>query len=417
MVLQMRLVSDDPAATEAWLRGSAIGFLRPPDLSEEELELRRAKVDLRRARGIFEGDRCVANYRSFDQEVTAVGGALLPSNAVANVSVAATHRRRGLLTRLITADLTEARERGDVVSTLLAAEYRIYSRYGYGAATSFSRWRVDIPRTGLDPRWAAPEEGSLEFVDGAEARKVGPELHDRFRRLRPGVIDRNTLWWEQATGATRIPPNAPGTEEGFHVLYRDADGVPQGLAMFTSDGAWEHHQPAGTATVHDLVATGPAAERALWYFLCSIDWVTAVRSGRRAPDDLLPELLPNPRAAALTDQADFLWLRPLDVPRMLSARGYAAAGELVLDVRDPLGLAGGRYLLAASPEGASCTPTTTRSADLTLDTGMLGRLYLGDVSAARLAALGALDEETAGAIARADLLLHTGRRPWCPDMF
>jgi hypothetical protein len=35
----------------------------------------------------------------------------------------------------------------------------------------------------------------------------------------------------------------------------------------------------------------------------------------------------------------------------------------------------------------------------------------------RLAALGALDEETPGAAARADLLLHTGRRPWCPDIF
>jgi predicted acetyltransferase len=220
------------------------------------------------------------------------------------------------------------------------------------------------------------------------------------------------------TGEVRFgsDPSDPW-KEPFYVLYRDAAGVPQGLLTFTTDDKWEAGQPASTAGVRDLIAATPAAERALWHFLLSVDWVATVDTGNRGPDDPLPRLLPNPRAAAVTQHSDFLWLRPLDLPRMLSARSYAAEGELVLEVRDPLGLAHGRFLLAASREGASCSPTATRGADLTLGTGALGELYLGEISAARLAALGALDEERPGAVGRADLLFRTGRRPWCPDGF
>ncbi|MGP4109997.1 GNAT family N-acetyltransferase [Streptomyces sp. 4N509B] len=416
---EMRFLdTDDPDDVRAWFLAAATGFLQEPTITDEEVELRRARQDLRRARGVHDGGRCVATYRSFDQLLTVPGGAEVRANAVSAVTVSGTHRRRGLLTRMITADLAEARERGDVAATLVAAEYRIYGRFGFGQATTLTDQRVDVAQAGLDPRWAGPGEkdgGSLAFADGAEIRSVGPELHERFRRGRAGAIDRPGWWWERQTGVLRFG-NAPWTEP-FHVLYRDADGVVQGLATFGSQSRWEQHQPANVAEVRDLFATTPAGERALWYFLLSLDFVVTVTAPRRAADELLPDLLPNPRAAASSTTADFLWLRPLDVPRLLSARRYAAAGELVLQVRDPLGLAGGRFLLTASPEGASCVPTSTRGADLTLDTGALSSLYLGDASAARLAALGAVDEETPGAVDRADLLLRTGRRPWCQDIF
>ncbi|GAA3051060.1 hypothetical protein GCM10020000_35260 [Streptomyces olivoverticillatus] len=123
----------------------------------------------------------------------------------------------------------------------------------------------------------------------------------------------------------------------------------------------------------------------------SVDWITRVKTGFRAPDDLLPHLLPDPRAARVTTHADYLWLRPLDVPAMLSARTYACPGTLVLDVTDPAGYAAGRYLLDAGPDGASCTPTT-RPAELSLDAGDLASLYLGDETAVRLAALGRVTE-------------------------
>ncbi|MDH6518150.1 putative acetyltransferase [Streptomyces sp. SAI-135] len=397
-----------------WLRAVRAGFLREPVVPTAELEARRAQFEPGRFIGAFEGDRCVATFRSFAQEVTAVGGGLVPADAISAVTVTATHRRRGLLTRMMSQDLAAAKERGDVLATLIAAEYRIYGRYGFGPATSGTEWTVDVPRAGLDPRGPDLDGGRIDLVDPDEVRKLGPELHDRMRRTTPGAISRSDWWWQLNTGAVRTEP---GWTEPFFAVYRAADGTVEGLMAYEVDDKWaDTMQPSNTASVRSLIASSPAAERALWHYLCSIDWVMQVKSGWRAPDDLLPHLLPNPPAARISMQADWLWVRILDVVRALEARTYDGEGALVLEVVDGSGLAGGRYRLEASPDGASCT-TTSASADLTLDVRELATLWLGDESAVRLAALGRVREERAGAGRVADALLRTSRRPWCPDMF
>lgn len=76
---------------------------------------------------------------------------------------------------------------------------------------------------------------------------------------------------------------------------------------------------------------------------------------------------------------------------------------------------GGRALPARRGRG-DCV-RTEEPADLRLDVGTLGSLYLGDASAVRLAALGAVTEERSGALALADAVFRTARRPWCPDIF
>jgi predicted acetyltransferase len=228
------------------------------------------------------------------------------------------------------------------------------------------------------------------------------------------VVSRDERWWRLRTGDIR-PPSKPW-KEPFHAVYRSAEGQVEGLLTYTADDRWEAKVPHCTATVRDLIGVTPAAERALWHFLLSVDWITTVDSGLRAPDDLLPLLLPNPRAAHVRTHADFLWVRLLDVPRALETRTYPASGSLVLEVHDPAGLAGGRFRLDASPEGSSCT-ATTEPVDLALGVSDMGTLYLGDESAVRLVSLGRVDEHRRGAAALADTLLRTPRRPWCPDVF
>jgi predicted acetyltransferase len=398
-----------------WLRAVSTGFLRAPAPSEEEIEGRRRQFVPGRYLGAFDGGRCVATFKSFDQELTAVGGASVRADAITGVTVTATHRRRGLLSRMMARDLAAAKERGDVVATLIAAEYPIYGRYGFGPATWMSEWTVDVPRAGLDARWAGPADGGrIDLVDGEDVRKLGPELHERLRRTQPGVITRDEVWWRLNTGALRFDPS---WKLPFFAVYRSASGEVEGMAAYEVDDNWgDAKQPLNTATVKWLLGATPAAERALWRYLCSIDWVVTVKSGWRAPDDLLPFLLPDPRAARISSLADWLWVRILDVVRALEARTYEGEGTLVLEVAGVDGLTGGRYRLEASAAGASCTPTT-ESADLALGLLELGALWLGDESAVRLAALGRVREERAGAARKADALLRTSRRPWCPDMF
>ncbi|UIX32949.1 GNAT family N-acetyltransferase [Streptomyces sp. GQFP] len=417
--IDIRPVSED--GLREWTRALSTGFLRSPEVSDVELEARHGGFLPGRTLGAFDGGRCVATFRSFPQELSVGGGATVPADAISNVSVSPTHRRRGILTRMMTQDLAAAKDRGDVVATLIAAEYPIYGRYGFGPAAWTSEWTIDVPRTGLDPRWAGPTDGGrIDLVDGEDVRKLGPELHARLVRQQPGAVSRDERWWQVNTGVVRF---GGSWDEPFYAVYRSADGEVDGLVSYEADDKWEAKQPQDTADVNWLIAATPAAERALWQYLCSIDWITKVKTGWRAPDDLLPFFLPDPRAARLTAHADWLWVRILDVVRALEARPYdshegAGSRGLVLDVVDAGGFAGGRYRLDVSGEGVgSCTPGSRDAAELTLDVRELAALWLGDESAVRLAALGRVREERAGAARVADALLRTSRRPWCPDIF
>src|SRR5215204_3775163 len=93
-----------------WIRALNTGFLRSPAVRDTEIADRSSYIIPERTLGAFDGGRCVGTFRSFPQQLTAVGGAFVPSDAISNVTVTATHRRRGLLTRMMTADLTAARD-------------------------------------------------------------------------------------------------------------------------------------------------------------------------------------------------------------------------------------------------------------------------------------------------------------------
>ncbi|MEU1626930.1 GNAT family N-acetyltransferase [Streptomyces sp. NPDC020096] len=398
-----------------WMLATRKGFLRPPvSMDQDTSEVPSVReIEPARTQGAFDNGRCVATFRTLPRELTVPGGGTVPADAVSGVTVTATHRRRGLLTRMMARGLAAAKERGDAVSILIAAEYPIYGRFGYGPATWVTDWRVEIPRARLG-RHDLPDGARIDLADGAEVRKAGPELYERVRRLTPGAINRTENFWKLYTGEVELPSH-PWTEP-FHAVYRDASGRVDGLLTYAVDDVWDAKMPQDTLTVRSMIAATPEAERALWGYALSVDWVVKLDSGSRPPDDLLPLLLGDPRAARVTSHADFMWLRVLDVVAALEARGYASTGELVLRIRDADGYADGRWRLTASPEGAEVRATNAEP-DLALDVRELGALYLGDESAVRLAALGRVEERRPGAAARADALLRTPRRPWCPEVF
>src|SRR6185295_18407062 len=79
----------------------------PPGLSQGW-----TKGELDRTRVAFESGRMVGVSRTYSFELTMPGGAFLPVAAVSWVSVLPTHRRRGVLTRLMSAMHDDARDRG-----------------------------------------------------------------------------------------------------------------------------------------------------------------------------------------------------------------------------------------------------------------------------------------------------------------
>ncbi|PWK83654.1 sterol carrier protein [Lentzea atacamensis] len=54
---------------------------------------------------------------------------------ITTVEVLPTHRRQGVLTEMMRFQLADLRERGEFLAVLLAAEWQIHGRFGYGPAT------------------------------------------------------------------------------------------------------------------------------------------------------------------------------------------------------------------------------------------------------------------------------------------
>ena len=362
-----------------------------------------------RALAAFDQGQIVATLRSFPTELTVPGGTV-EAGALTAVTCQPTHRRQGLLTRMITRDLRASAERGEPVDVLIASEYPIYGRFGYGPAVESTSWELDT----LKASFTRSGDGTIEVIDNETLRKEAPAIFDRVRAARPGMIARSERVWDHRADLRRPPEDKRW--RGFRVLCRDEDGVAQGWASYTIEDKWEDMVAKSTARVSDLCAATPAAEARLWRYLAELDLIPRLVAGDRPADELLPYLLKDARAVRQTYRGDFLWVRPLDVVGALEARTYDVAGRIVLEITDPLGIAAGRYVLDATPDGASCR-RTDEPADLTVPVGTLGATYLGGMRLAHLHAAGWLDEETSGAVRVADRLLAGDVTPWCNTWF
>jgi predicted acetyltransferase len=407
MELPVRTITEDEVP--AWCGALNTGFLNPA--GPIDAEARRPGLFLDRTWAGFDGNRIVSTLRTFPSELTVPGGARLRASAVTAVTTTSTHRRRGLARRMVNGELAATAERGEQVSILISSEWPIYGRYGYGASTEHPEWTVDATSGRLRER----PQGTVEYVDRDTARVIAAEVYDRHRRNRPGEMLRPDRFWDIDFGILRYP-SWPEPKPSFHVVARRADGSPVGVARYDYEERYEGRMAAGQANVALFVTDDPAGDALLWEHLISLDRVPTVRAGDRPVDDLLPWLLADARHARASDRLDFLWVRPVDVAAMLSARSYLVPGRIVLDVADSSGLAGGRYALDADVDGANCV-RTTESADLSLSVAALGSVYLGGHLLRTLAAAGLVDEHSAGAVAKADAMFRSPITPWCSTSF
>jgi predicted acetyltransferase len=384
------------------------GFLTHP--ADGEGQFRLGDMDLTRTWGAFDGDTVVGTLRSFPTPLTVPGPREVQSAALTNVTVAPTHRRRGLLTEMITRDLRSSAERGEPVGILIASEYPIYGQFGYGAAIDAATYTVDSKTV----RFLDPGVGTVELVDLATLRREGPAVYERVRTAQPGAIGRTERWWDRTLQQVEVPGATP--TKGYQAIYRAPGGEVQGYVRYSATQEWDHMRPKGVLSVVELVSATPHAYHRLWRYCCDVDLTTRVQAGNRPVDEPLVWLLRDGRSLRQTGRFDFIWVRVLDVAAALSARRYRTDGRLVIEVTDSLGIAAGRFALEGGPAGASCTATDA-SPDLTLPVDVLGSLYMGGVSAPALAGAGRMDEHTNGAVARADTMFGGTVTPWCSTWF
>ncbi|MGW2477338.1 GNAT family N-acetyltransferase [Streptomyces sp. NPDC001665] len=361
----------------------------------------------------------VGTAAAYSFELTLPGGEPVPAAGVTAVGVVPSHRRRGVLSAMMRRQLADVRERGEFLSVLLASEARIYGRFGYGPATSTGRLTVARQRAEwAEPRGGAAEDGdalggsggtgtsgagSVEVLRRADCGEILEAVYDRYRRAQPGALSRPHRWWELGAGQ---PPVSRTPR--YVAVHRDAEGTPDGYASYSTE--------SGTLTVDETIAVDDAAFTALARYALGHDLVSQVVFRHVPPEHPLRWQLADVRAGEVAGQTDWLWVRLLDVPRALTARGWFTDGELVLDVDDPFLGEHGCYLLTVRDGRAECVATDRRP-DLSLDVRDLSAVYLGGTRPSTLVRAGHIRAHDPAAAARADALFASDPSPHCLHWF
>lgn len=338
----------------------------------------RAAVPTRSAVG---GLRPVATFTSWAGRMNVGGPDLLGVRMITDVTVAPTHRRRGIFARLMADDLDDAAAAGLPLAALTVSEGGIYGRFGFAPATRTRRVEVDT-RPGRLRLRPYDDSGSLEAVTPADAWPVVERLFAHRLAATRGEVDRPGAYRQVLTGRFDWAEGSGPDRTLNAVLHLNPDGTPDGYALYRlkeSDGE-------GRLTLIDLVALTPGCYLRLWDFLAGIDLVTQV-SATLAHDDPLDHAVLDPRAIRTTGVRDMLWVRLLDLPAALEGRPWREDGSVVLDVADPHGHLAGRWRVAVRA-GRAVVERTEEAAGVVVDAETLATLYLGDRRVAPLAAAG-----------------------------
>jgi predicted acetyltransferase len=387
MALEVRAITE--AELPAMLEADRRGFGMAPRKPEQPDSWVRAHLD--RTRCAFDGAELVASSRAYPFELTVPGGAMVAAAAISAVAVQPSHRRRGVLTGMMEALRRDAAERGEPAAMLTASESIIYGRFGYGLAT----WRVGcaIERAHARLSRSIDDPGRVRMIDPDETLKLFPEVYERARPLRAGMVTRPEYWWPECYWAE--PDHTY-----FDVVHEDEHGELDGYAAYEITGGWEGGLADRRVTIHDLQSTNALARAALWQYLLGVDLVATVSAANVPVDEPLRFMLADSRRFRVEYVNDGLWVLPIDIRALLDARSYATSGRIALEVD-------GERFEIDSDDGHATVSTTTRSVELSCSRAALGAAYLGGNTWTTLAGAGLVDEHTPGALARADLMFAT----------
>ena len=412
MAQTIRTIEPDELA--AWFEASSSAFYIWHNDPHAMAAARRDTIDIDRVVGAFEDGLIVGTFRTFASQLTLPGGARIPVNAVSAVTVRPTHRRRGTLRRLIADDTSRAVARGDAASVLISAEWPIYGRFGYGPATWHARWTLRVRAAAFQ----VEPVGSVSIIDVLTARKILPDVYDAYAARQPGELSRPEHRWDAELGIVEFPGRPRW--RGQVALHRNGAGEPDGYARYHGEELWEEGIPDNIMLLDELHGVDLAAEIDLWRFLAQMDLTATIRADTRRERELFPWYLADARAARATNLSDMLWVRLLDVERVLGERRYARDGDLAIEVVDVVdgspGPAAGRYRLTIRDGETSCRRTDDPP-DLSLEVRPLGAAVLGGTRLVDATSAGGATEHRPGALAEADALFRTADAPWCTTWF
>lgn len=397
MSIEVRRPTDDEWPAVCRADGRAFGF----GYSDDDIERKRPIHDMSRFRIALDDGRIVAVAGSYEMEVTLPGGALVPMGGVTWVSTAATHRRQGLMRRVVGDVHADITDRGEPLATLSAAEGGIYERLGYGASTLQRYTTLDPRLVRFRDEFRQPSD-SVRYLDGDEVAPALTEIWDRFRRTRAGETAAAGALQRYFYAERDRPVGA--ASPAAYLVHRD------GFAAYRTTVKLHGGVAANDLELIVLAAVTSEAHAALWQTLLGVDLVGSITSRSVAIDDPLPFLLDDPRALRTTAVNDGIWVNVLDPARCFGERTYRTDDRFVVEAD------GTRWAIEGGPAGGACRRVRSRP-DLVTSHASMSALLYGGVAPSALAAgrrLTARDQRT---LERADLFFPTTRAPHCQSYY
>ena len=429
--LHLELVdTDDEPGFRRWLEVEARGF-HLEHQSPELLAEAALAVGYRRTTAVVaprptsapveaaeSGDDIVGTVSSFPVELTVPGERQVTAWAISAVTVAATHRRRGIARALLESELRTAHALGIPVAALTVSEATIYGRFGFAPAARAADLTIDTRRA----TWIGPTApGRLRFVSAEQLLADADAILERAGLALPGAV---TTWPRFHRGLFNATPATSDRGKKYRfVRYDDLEGTPQGYGAFQLNHEGDDYSH-GVLTVEMLVSATPDAYVALWRFMLEMDLVTTVTAPLRSIDEPLLWQVADMRGIRVGPVRDHLWTRILDVEKALAARRYAGPAHIVFDVVDDLGFATGVFDLAVDAAGTASvtrlredTESSVAPARVALSVSALSALYLGGTRATTLAAAGVIAESVPASAAAVDRAFASDITPWLSFWF
>jgi len=366
----------DKQAFAAWTRAEARGF-HGPQQTDAAIEQRHGYSIDRRITGVYDDslpvpEEPVATTKVWPADLTVPGHRAVRSWAISDVTVAPTHRRRGVARALIEAELRTAQAHGAPIATLTVSESTIYGHFGFGPAALARDLTIDARRAS----WTGPRPaGRVHFVNADQLLEPGLALVERVRLATPGEIAYDGILWDRQLG---MMVDDEVAKKQRHVRYDDENGQMQGWASYTLTENPDDFTQHRLDLLHLVTATDDAYA-ALWRFALEMDLVSEVKAHLRPLDEPVRWMVSDLRAVKVAE-LDHLWIRILDVPAALEARTYAAPGRLVLGVTDPFGAGEGSWALAVDEAGTATVSPTEEPAHVSMTIEDLAVIYLGGTS-------------------------------------
>lgn len=355
------------------------GFFEPP-MTDEGLRLWHENLltDRTRLRVVHDTGRPfgmasepVATFASWGGTINA-GHDLAATNFITDVTVQASHRRRGLMKALMSTDLLEARARGDVFAILTATDARLYGRFGFGVTASARRLEIE---SGPKFQLRTDPVGHSVFADPGNISELRAQIFEKFHAEQFWSVSRANHYWMAGFDWNEQRPVA---RRG--AVHFDEHGEPDATVVFSVE--------KDSLTIVDLVGTSTTAEIELLRLLAHGEGHEKIVWPRcHDPRHPLPWALEDSRVVRTTQEFDTVWVRVLDVERALELRAFDQDGSLTLEIRDRQDFCNGTFRVEVR-DGHATVTRTDDEADVAINVAALSTLLSGLQGAVELGVAG-----------------------------